>query len=81
MMFQVRTTIYSVTLVLAIILLPSVAEACKCGRVTRNADMALKETLLHADVVIQGTVQSVTPTVLPEISDEENQNDLQKTWY
>jgi hypothetical protein len=71
-----KTTIYTVTLILMVLIFPKVSEACKCGRIAQNSEVALKNALISADLVIKGTVSSVTSTVLPEVTDDINLNDL-----
>ncbi len=59
-----KITVYSVTLILMVLIFPKVSEACKCGRIAQNSEVALKNALISADLVIKGTVNSVTSTVL-----------------
>jgi hypothetical protein len=64
------------TLVFAsLLLLPGVSAACRCTEVIKDPDTAMRHALARANVVFRGTVQTVTPTTLPNLGEQVNVND------
>ena len=66
MSILIRTVLIALVLVTTV-LYPQKSDACSCGPMIRNNDIALRYLHWTSDLIIRGTVQSVEETTLGEL--------------
>lgn len=72
---ELKSAVLGTLALASFLLIPQISAACRCAPVVMDPDIAPRHTLARADLVIRGTVLTVTSTTLPNLGEGVNVND------